>query len=92
VLKAMGFNNGLVLVLVLAESCAIALSGGVIGMVLAFAISEANPFATVLPSFNLPHRDLVTGVLAALALGIVAGTLPAIQAMRLQIATALRRN
>ena len=92
VLKAMGFNNGLVLVLVLAESCAIALFGGVSGMVLAFAISEANPFATVLPSFNLPHRDLVTGVLAALALGIVAGTLPAIQAMRLQIATALRRN
>jgi putative ABC transport system permease protein len=92
VLKAMGFTNGLVLVLVLAESCAIALLGGVIGLAIAAAICEANPFATVLPSFNLPHRDLITGVIAALALGIVAGALPAIQAMRLQIATALRRN
>lgn len=92
VLKALGFTNGLVLVLVLAESCVIALAGGLIGLAIAAAVAAANPFASYMPSFNLPDRDLVRGVLAALALGIVAGAIPAIQAMRLQIATALRRN
>jgi putative ABC transport system permease protein len=92
VLKAMGFSNGLVLFLVLAESCAISLTGGAAGLAVAAMISAANPFASVLPSFNLPDRDLVTGLLAALALGLVAGAVPALQAMRLQIATALRRH
>jgi len=92
VLKAMGFNNGLILGLVLAESCAIALAGGLIGLAMAAVISAANPFATVLPSFNLPDRDLIRGIIFALVLGLVAGAIPAIQAMRLQIATALRRN
>jgi putative ABC transport system permease protein len=92
VLKALGFSNGLVLVLVLAESCVIALAGGIIGLAIAAAVAAANPFAAYLPSFNLPDRDLVTGLFAALALGLVAGAVPAIQAMRLQIATALRKN
>lgn len=92
VLKALGFSNGLVLMLVLAESCVIALAGGLTGLAIAAGVAAANPFATVLPSLNLPGRDLVTGALAALALGLVAGAVPAIQAMRLQIATALRKN
>jgi putative ABC transport system permease protein len=92
VLKALGFSNGLVLMLVLAESCVIALVGGLIGLAIAAAVAAANPFATVLPSLNLPGRDLVSGALAALALGLVAGVIPALQAMRLQIATALRKN
>ncbi len=92
VLKAMGFPNGLVLILVLAESCLIALIGGIAGLAVASLIAAANPFATVLPSLNLPNRDLLTGALSALALGLIAGAVPALQAMRLQIATALRRN
>jgi putative ABC transport system permease protein len=92
VLKALGFSNGRVLALVLAESCAIALAGGLVGLGLAAAIAAANPFASNLPSFNLPDRDLIRGALAALALGVVAGAIPAVQAMRLQIATALRRH
>jgi putative ABC transport system permease protein len=46
----------------------------------------------LLPVFYLPHRQLFVGVGLVFALGIVAGILPALEAMRLQIAAALRRQ
>jgi putative ABC transport system permease protein len=93
VLKAMGFTNELVLVLVLCESCAIAIVGGLIGLGLAWLIISAkNPVPSLLPVFYLPARDIVIGLVIIAALGVVAGALPAIQAMRLHIAEALRRN
>ena len=92
VLKAMGFTNGLVLVLVLMESCFIAMLGGLVGLGLAWMIASSDPIPTIIPTLNLPTRDVITGALIAVALGLIAGAVPAIQAMRLQIATALRRN
>jgi putative ABC transport system permease protein len=46
----------------------------------------------MLPVFYLPTKDLITGVLLAVALGLVAGFLPAWQAMSLRISEALRRG
>jgi putative ABC transport system permease protein len=46
----------------------------------------------MLPMFYLPGRDVVTGLIIVVGLGILAGSLPAIQAMRLRIAVALRRD
>ncbi|MCA9410040.1 MAG: ABC transporter permease [Candidatus Omnitrophica bacterium] len=93
VLKAMGFSNGLVLSLVLAESCVIALLGGLAGLGVAWAITAGgSPVPDMLPVFFLPKPYLVIGVGLALGLGLIAGIFPAIQAMRLQVADALRRN
>ena len=93
VLKAMGFTNLLVLVLVLLESCFIAILGGFGGLGIAWLIiSAGNPVPSLLPIFYLPARSLITGALLAIALGIVAGAMPAMQAMRLRIAEALRRG
>lgn len=93
VLKAMGFTNGLVLFLVLIESCVIACLGGFIGLGVAWLIASlGNPVPDIIPSLHLPTRDVIIGACSALALGIIAGAVPALQAMRLQIATALRRN
>ena len=93
VLKAMGFNNQLVLVLVLAESCVIAAVGGITGLGLAWLVTaQGSPVPAMLPVFYLPPRYLLIGVGLVLTLGIIAGILPALQAMRLQIAAALRRN
>ena len=55
-------------------------------------ISSGNPVPQLLPIFYLPTRDVLIGVIVIVALGIAAGALPAIQAMRLSIAVALRRN
>jgi len=93
VLKAMGFTNELVLVIVLLESCCIAVLGGFAGLCLAWGILAAgNPVPSMLPNLALPTSSLLMGALLAIALGIVAGAFPAIQAMRLKIAEALRRN
>jgi putative ABC transport system permease protein len=93
VLKAMGFTNELVLALVLCESCLIAAVGGLLGLGLAWLItSSGNPVPGILPIFYIPPRNLVIGMVLVLALGLVAGFLPALQAMRLRIAEALRKG
>jgi putative ABC transport system permease protein len=93
VLKTLGFSNGAVLTLVLAESLFIALLGGLLGLGLAWiVVQQGDPTGGMLPAFMLPTRDLVTGAWLMLALGLLAGALPAAQAMRLRITDALRRN
>lgn len=93
VLKAMGFSNQLVLMLVLAESCLIASVGGLLGLGAAWLFAAGgSPVPDMLPVFYLPLPALLVGVAFVFGLGVVAGILPAVQAMRLQIAVALRRN
>ena len=45
----------------------------------------------MLPMFFFPTVDVLTGVGLAVALGVLAGIFPALQAMRLRVADALRR-
>ncbi len=93
VLKAMGFTDELVLVLVMLESCTITLLGGCAGLGLAYGIlSAGNPAPNVLPNLFLPIKDVAIGFGFIAALGIIAGAFPAWQAMRLRIAEALRRG
>ena len=93
VLKAMGFTNELVLTLVLLESCLIAAVGGLAGLGAAWLFTAGgSPVPSMLPVFYLPLHNLIVGVALVVALGVFAGILPAVQAMRLRIAVALRRN
>jgi putative ABC transport system permease protein len=92
VLKAIGFTNGNVLALVLLESCLLAILGGIIGLGLArLIIGRGDPTGGMLPLFAFPTRDLLVGLGFSLALGLVTGFFPALQAMRLRVADALRR-
>jgi putative ABC transport system permease protein len=93
VFKAMGFGNKLALGLVLAESVLLAGLGGVAGLGVAWLIaSRGSPVPAMLPVFYLPPRYLLIGLGLVVGLGFVAGIFPAIQAMRLRIADALRRQ
>ncbi|HVS32359.1 MAG TPA: FtsX-like permease family protein [Thermoanaerobaculia bacterium] len=93
VMKAIGFSDRLVLSLVLAESCLIAAVGGAIGIALAWiAVSAHHLLRGFLPSFILPAQAIATGAALIVALGIASGALPAIQAMRLDIAETLRTD
>jgi putative ABC transport system permease protein len=93
VLKTLGFRDGTVLALVLAESLFIVLLGGVTGLGLAWLLVQGgDPTHGLLPVFMLPGRDLVAGGLLMLAMGLLAGATPAIGAMRLRITDALRRS
>lgn len=93
VLKALGFTNFRVMVMVLLESCLIAMLGGFGGLGIAWLIVQAgNPMPQVLPVFDLPDQFVIAGAITALGLGLVAGAIPAWQAMRLRISEALRRG
>ncbi len=92
-LKALGFTHQRVLGLVLAESTAIALLGGLAGLAIAKLITlGGSPMPEMLPNFVFSGRDLLIGAGCAILLGILAGALPAMSAMRLQVAVALRRG
>jgi putative ABC transport system permease protein len=92
VLKALGFSNGQAMTLVLVESCVLAGLGGVVGLAIAwFLIGAGDPTGGALPIFYFPREQVLLGLGLAMLLGIVAGVLPARQAMRLRIADALRR-
>ncbi len=92
VLKTVGFSNRLVLALVLAESLALAALGGALGLALAWlAIRRGDPTGGALPIFYFPPQDALVGIGYIFALGLTAGLLPAVQAMRLRVVDALRR-
>jgi len=93
VLKTLGFQDGTVLWLVLAESLFIVLIGGGIGLGIAWLLVQGgDPTHGMLPVFMLPARDLALGVALMVTMGLMAGAMPAIGAMRLKITDALRRS
>lgn len=94
VLKTLGFSNGGVLGLVLAESVLITVLGGVLGLAGAWWLGvQFEPvFRQYLPGFKVPADAVAFGALFMVGLGLVAGAVPAAQAMRLRIVEALRRD
>jgi putative ABC transport system permease protein len=93
VLKTLGFGQTQLLLMVLAESCAVALLGSALGLAVALALVPGigKALRQFLPVFFLPPRYVVLGLVLALLLGMAAGLPPALQAMRLRIVDALRR-
>jgi putative ABC transport system permease protein len=92
VLKAIGYSDRFVLVLVLLESLAIAAVGGGLGLLLAKGFTLlGDPTHGLLPFFFLPKKAMFMGLIAALLVGIASGILPAVGAMRLRVVNALRR-
>lgn len=93
VLKTLGFSNAAILVLVLSESVIIAVLGGGLGLLASWMfVQQGDPTGGMLPIFVLPPRDVAVGVALILTLGVVAGLMPAVNAMQLKITDALRRG
>ena len=94
VLKTLGFADGRIVALVLTESCLLALAGGGLGLGLAIGgiALVGDPTSGMLPPIHLPTRDVARALAIILALGVMAGLLPALQARRLRIVDALRRH
>jgi putative ABC transport system permease protein len=94
VLKTLGFSGVRILSLVLSESVLLALLGGLPGLGLAAlaTIGLRRSLANVAPSFAVTPSIALLGLALMVALGIVTGIIPALNAMRLRIAAALGRG
>ena len=90
VLKAIGYSDTFVLSIVLAESLLISAIGGVVGLWLASMLVKLDLTQGLILMY-LPPIAFVLGVLIALGTGFLAGVLPALSAMRLNVVSALRR-
>jgi len=92
VLKAVGYSDRFVLLLVLAESLIISAVGGLLGLGLAKLFTlGGDPTRGLLPFFYLPGVAIAAGMGVTLLVGIASGIAPAIGAMRLRVVNALRR-
>jgi putative ABC transport system permease protein len=91
-LRALGFGGGAVLASVLVEAVLLAAAGAVIGMALAWAAfngAQHSMGGLVIRLAITPHMMLI-GLLFACLLGLFGGLLPALRAVRLPVASALR--
>ncbi len=91
-MKALGFGQGFVAVLVFAESLGIALAGGALGILLTFPLANifAGAMGTLFPVFFVSRETVLLQLAASLAIGIVAAAVPAWRAARVRIVDGLR--
>ncbi|MGA0839763.1 MAG: FtsX-like permease family protein [Pseudomonadales bacterium] len=93
VLKTLGFPDLTVALVVLGEAIALTASGGALGLGLALFAEPAlaRGLGSVIPTFNISATTLASGMVLALLLGVLVGAIPAWQARRLDIISALRQ-
>ncbi len=93
VLKTLGFQGRHLITLIAGESVAIALMGGVVGLIAIFP--AAHYFRTALGNyfrvFHVSDQTLLTCLIIALLVGLISAIFPAWRAARLSIAEGLRR-
>ena len=97
-LRALGFSSGPVVVSVMAESVALAVVGGLLGGLIAWAGFNGyqtatinwQTFSQVAFAFRVTPALLVQGITWAVVMGFLGGLFPALRAARLPVATALR--
>lgn len=98
VMRAIGFQPRHIVGMVLGEGFIIALVGALVGLALTpplvqslGRVLEQSGMGGFADNMTLNLRDAVLAVLAALVLGMIAASLPAIRAGKLKIVDALRR-
>ena len=96
-LRAIGFGGTPVLVSVMVEALLLALAGGILGALIAYALFNnfsvstlGQNFTQVVFSFKVTPELVVRGLVIAVLIGMIGGFMPALRAARLPVTTALR--
>ncbi|HEX7879271.1 MAG TPA: FtsX-like permease family protein [Candidatus Eisenbacteria bacterium] len=94
VMKTLGFSDGSILGLIVAEATFISLIGGALGIGLATFLYWATGFDLMgfVPSFLVKPATIGYGLLLSLGMGVLSGLIPALQAARMPISRALREG
>ena len=93
VLKTIGYPDGLLFGLVMAEAACITLAGAAVGLGAAKVLYRVSNFNAggFLPGFDVTGATLLQGAGIALLLMLASGMVPALGAARLPVTVALRR-
>jgi len=91
-LKALGFSNGFVAMLIFSESLGIAFVGGIVAVVLTVPVANgfAEKMGTLFPIFFVSENTMLMQVVAAIVVGVVAAVFPAWRTARVRIVDGLR--
>ncbi len=96
-LRALGFQRSAILLAFLAESVALSLVGGLVGLGLAslmqsfeFSTTNFQSFSELSFGFLLTPSIVIQSLVFSVAMGVAGGMLPAIRASRIAIVEALR--
>lgn len=92
VMKTLGFSSGRVLRMILGESLLLALLGAGFGLLAAMGVLALMGQGGGGPQVNFAPSVLLWAVPIALALGLITGLAPALQAYRMRIVDALGRR
>ena len=93
VMKTLGFTSGRIFRMVLTESLLVALIGGVLGVLAAgLMVSLVNKAPIQLPVLVLGGSVWTQALLYVAVLGFITGIVPAMNALKLNIITALSRS
>ena len=88
--KALGAKRFVILLEFLIESIILCVLGGIFGLLLIFGITAL--LSTFLPfDIYLSFSNAITGVIASVGVGIIAGMIPAIQASKMDPVEAMRK-
>ena len=91
-LKALGFSNAFVAMLIFAESLGIAVVGGIAAVALTVPIANAfaEKMGSLFPIFFVSQNTMMMQVVAAVVVGVVAAAFPAWRTSRVRIVDGLR--
>ncbi|MHC5003780.1 MAG: ABC transporter permease [Planctomycetota bacterium] len=94
VLQTLGYTGPLIGRLIIAESTLLGLAGGLVGAMLAFVIVHRGRYSLTMEGLNVEIasdvRIILVGLGMSVALGVLAGLVPAWQAARREIASCFR--
>jgi putative ABC transport system permease protein len=99
-LRALGFNNGPVVISIMVESLCLALAGGMVGAGIAYLLFNGfhastlnwQSYSQVAFTFSVTPTLIFEGILCAAFIGFIGGIFPAMRAAHLPIVTGLRDN
>jgi putative ABC transport system permease protein len=99
-LRALGFGAAPVVVSVLVEAAVLGLAGGVLGSLVAYVAFNGvqastlnfQTFSQLTFAFTVTPAVLATGIVYAVALGLVGGLLPALRAATMPVTAGLRAS
>lgn len=93
VLKTLGFSDLKVLTMVMGESMLLTFVSGLLGFGVIFGATKLFRFGgAMLPTFHVPESAWLPSLLLMVLMGLLAGLIPSVQAMRLSIVDALSRR